>query len=148
MGLSINVDHCYTRQLVPSVALVLAFSLCALVAASCGLIGGHSRLAMTTFNEVYETDGTRLDDCRVCHSQGRALNSYGKGVRNAIPPDAKPRTDDERALWFRDALAAIACDDSDGDGYENGVEIHVRTFPGNEKDAPTTIRDAYSCVRP
>ena len=30
---------------------------------SCGWFGEHSRLAMQTFNEYYETEGQRLDDC-------------------------------------------------------------------------------------
>jgi len=39
------------------------------------------------------------------------------------------------------AMLAVAADDSDGDGYPNGAEIDVRTFPGDRNDAPTAIGD-------
>ena len=123
------------------VALVMTTALVAFTAVSCGLLGRHPGLAMTTFNEVYETEGTLLDDCKVCHARGRALNSYGQAVREAIPADADPKTDDQRVRWLREAMLAVAADDSDGDGYPNGAEIDVRTFPGDRNDAPTAIGD-------
>ena len=119
--------------------LAMAVLLVAVMAISCGLLGRHPCLAMTTFNEVYETARTRLDDYNVCHTQGRALNSYGQAVLEAIPVNADPKTDDERAEWLRDALVAIACDDSDGDGHANASEIDVLTFPGSENDSPIMI---------
>ena len=96
-----------------------------------GLLSPHPRLAMTTFNDVYGTEDSRLDNCAVCHTHGRALNSYGQAVRRAIPLDAEPGTDDERIELLRAALRAVEAEDSDGDGSTNLVEIEGRTFPGD-----------------
>lgn len=109
----------------------MAGGLVAVAAVWYGLLSPHPRLAMTTFNEVYQTEGTRLDDCAVCHTQGRELNGYGQAVRRAIPLDAEPGTDEERVELLIAALRAVEAEDSDGDGHANLAEIMGRTFPGD-----------------
>jgi hypothetical protein len=72
---------------------------------------------LNDFNAAYGTAGLRIDTCGVCHydfNGGQAKNMYG-----------------EAFLASGHNFAAIAGDDSDGDGTINASEIDVfRTLPG------------------
>lgn len=81
---------------------------------------------LTSFNQHYETAGTRLDSCATCHI-GEARNPYGKAY----------------AVSGRD-FTAIENLDSDGDGFTNLVEIKALTFPGNSDDYPQTTSENSS----
>ena len=72
---------------------------------------------LNDFNAAYGAAGLRIDTCGVCHydfNGGQAKNAYG-----------------EAFLASGHNFAAIAGDDSDGDGTINASEIDVfRTLPG------------------
>ncbi|MEZ5335279.1 MAG: PGF-CTERM sorting domain-containing protein [Methanolobus sp.] len=74
-----------------------------------------------SFNSHYNTDGTRLDSCAVCHSgpNGGSINVYGRAYSGN-----------------RINIASIEDIDSDGDGFTNIEEIEAFTFPGNSADYP------------
>ena len=75
---------------------------------------------LTSFNQHYDTAGTRLDSCATCHN-GEARNPYGRAY-----------------LGSGRNFAAIENLDSDGDGFTNLVEIKALNFPGNPDDHPQT----------
>ena len=113
---------------------LLATAIVGLVAGGCGVFGEHSKLAMSTFNDVYLTEGTTLDDCSVCHSGRRALNPYGQAVDDQILKGIDPDTDEEKIELLRNALIGVEALDSDGDGQANDREIMARTRPGDGLD--------------
>ena len=102
---------------------------------------------LDSFNDKYNTKGTILDTCNLCHISGEPqrfscdeechipnkpqkidpvnLNPYGKSLRARlnIPVDR--------------ALAAIEKIDSAGDKVSNIDKIHNMTFPGNRKGNST-----------
>jgi hypothetical protein len=73
---------------------------------------------LTSFNQHYDTAGTRLDSCATCHN-GEARNPYGRAYSGSGRN-----------------FAAIENLDSDGDGFTNLAEINALTFPGNPDDHP------------
>jgi hypothetical protein len=91
------------------------------------LIGLPQALASTgdlsPFNAKYNTSGTRLNTCDVCHTTGANLNQYGMDMSN------QTGTTEQR-------LANIELLDSDGDGFSNIDEINNLTFPGDFADTP------------
>ncbi len=76
---------------------------------------------LTSFNQNYNTTGTKLDSCNTCHVAGESLNPYG-------------RASSENGRNF----AAIETLDLDNDGFTNAEEINALTFPGNPDDYPQT----------
>lgn len=76
---------------------------------------------LSSFNQHYNTDGTELDSCDICHtgSNGGSLDPYGRAY------SANGRN-----------FASIEELDSDGDGFTNLEEIEGLTFPGDASDAP------------
>jgi len=97
-----------------------------LSAASPGLLAEQQYL--DDFNARYNTSGTVLDSCLVCHvnTTGGNRNDYG----NAF---AAAKTGNDTA-GVQAALFAIEPDDSDGDSIINSVEIIARSFPGDCTD--------------
>lgn len=100
---------------------------------------------LTTFNGMYVTTATRLDDCIVCHINTETRNPYGLDMEAYL------------AMGYSDmnALSIIEPYDSDGDGYTNFDEIMAFTFPGDPSDAPLINciaadvdrdRDMYSII--
>lgn len=81
---------------------------------------------LEAFNQHYDTGGTKLDSCSICHS-GEARNPYGR----AYAGSGKNFT-------------AIENLDSDGDGFTNLVEINALTFPGDPEDYPQTTSETPS----
>lgn len=87
---------------------------------SASAYGGY----LNAFNQQYNTTGTQLDSCIICHAGqggGGAVNPYGKAFKDA-----------------GNSFAAIESLDSDGDGFTNIAEINARTFPGDQNDHPVT----------
>jgi hypothetical protein len=77
---------------------------------------------LTTFNNLYFTEGTILDDCGVCHGASTSqVNSYGQSLVDSLVTHPN----------LEDALAAIEPIDSDGDGVTNINEIKGRSLPGD-----------------
>lgn len=75
---------------------------------------------LTSFNQHYDTAGTRLDSCATCHN-GETRNPYGRAYSGSGRN-----------------FAAIENLDSDGDGFTNLAEISALNFPGNPNDHPQT----------
>jgi len=75
---------------------------------------------MEDFNNLYFTEGTRLDDCTVCHQKDREFfTDYGQDYQD----------------YYRN-FELIQAHDSDGDGFTNIEEIEALTFPGDPDDMP------------
>ena len=78
---------------------------------------------MDEFNQEYDTNGTRLDNCTVCHGESiESLNPYGMDYQEN---DAD--------------LMAVEPLDSDEDGFSNQEEIDALTFPGDQEDTPEGV---------
>ncbi len=77
---------------------------------------------LNAFNTRYGTSGTALDSCSLCH-----VNS---------PPDTVLNPYGNDYLTNNNDFAAIEALDSDGDGFNNLVEIQARTFPGDPTSRP------------
>jgi len=90
------------------------------------------------FNLEYNTTGTRIDasSCIICHTGVPVLNDYGKDLNQA---GVNPNSNDTELI---NGLTAIEQLDSDGDGFNNIVEINARFFPGNSSDHPATAPTA------
>lgn len=84
---------------------------------------------LTTFNTKYATKGTKLDTCKVCHTNTPAVNRYGAAVR------AKVRA----GLPIATALTKVQRLDSDKDTFTNIVEIKARSFPGLATSKPPVV---------
>lgn len=104
---------------------------------------------LDVFNRNYNTIGTKLDSCDICHISGKpkiskfeevyhipgkparennSLNSYGMNVK------------DNLNIEIDKALTKIEGLDSDGDKFTNIDEIRNLTFPGEKKDFPKKKR--------
>ncbi|MFU8766931.1 MAG: Ig-like domain-containing protein [Candidatus Methanoperedens sp.] len=81
----------------------------------------------STFNAEYNTSGTRIDTCTICHTSVPELNLYGADLENQLA----------NATSLSEGLSAIESLDSDGDGFTNIDEINNLTFPGNASDFPS-----------
>ncbi len=103
------------------------------------------------------TVGTRLDDCQTCHRAG-VTGTDTERVYNACDychllefPNPKYETGVPSGFYDTlnafgaayltagrsvDALAAIAGDDTDADGYSNAVEIENLRYPGDAGSRP------------
>ncbi|MBE0429259.1 MAG: hypothetical protein IBX61_05240, partial [Thermoleophilia bacterium] len=84
---------------------------------------------LATFNSTYDTAGTRLDSCLVCHVDGSDLNPFGMDI------SMQTGTTGQR-------LANVEVLDSDGDGFSNIDEINNLTFPGDPDDNPAVGPEA------
>lgn len=106
-----------------------------------------------------ELIGTRLDDCQTCH-RGGEVEHESMGIRSlnpcsfchliAYPDEAIVEgapvemadtlnaygADYLEAGRDREALAAIAHRDSDGDGHDNQAEIEAGRYPGDRESKP------------
>ncbi len=111
------------------------------------LMGVPAALALPAykddFNAKYNTTGTRIDQCILCHVNANPFsdstrNSYGIDLDNQLvnltstPSNANQST-------VNQSLTNIEPLDSDGDGFINIDEIHNLTFPGNASDHPTIV---------
>lgn len=78
---------------------------------------------LSSFSQHYNTSGTRLDTCNLCHvsSSGGTFNPYGMAY------STNGRN-----------FASIETLDSDKDGFTNIEEIKALTFPGDANDHPQT----------
>jgi hypothetical protein len=99
-----------------------------LLLALIALMGAPSASArpsyLESFNQHYDTGGTKLDSCSTCHS-GEARNLYGK----AYAENGK-------------SFTAIENLDSDKDEITNLAEINALTFPGDPNDHPQNTTEA------
>jgi hypothetical protein len=106
------------------------------------------------FLKVYpDRQNTKLDSCGLCHAGGEYKNSsnvtismgscqwchykYGYDGKGDIKETLNAYGKDYMAEGRNsDAIKAIATRDSDGDGYNNKIEIVAVRFPGNKGDDP------------
>lgn len=76
--------------------------------------------------------------CSYCHERTAepvTWNAFGTALRTSLGDGL---SDEEFASKLPAALAAIAGDDTDGDGTPNEAEIFGGTLPGDAKSLPTT----------
>jgi hypothetical protein len=104
-----------------------------------------------------KTAGTRLDDCQTCHRSGVTgtdtareyspcnychLTQYPNAKYKTGVPKNYEETLNNFGLAYKrqgrtaEALAAIAKQDSDGDGYSNAQEIIGLRYPGDSASQP------------
>ncbi|KKG10056.1 hypothetical protein EO92_02055 [Methanosarcina sp. 2.H.A.1B.4] len=102
---------------------LIIISLLAVVALMGAPMASAKPSFLTSFNQHYETAGTRLDSCTTCHN-GEAINPYGRAYLGS----------------GRD-FTSIENLDSDGDGFTNLAEIKALNFPGNPDDHPQTTSE-------
>ena len=142
-----------------ALAVVAVFALQALPAQ--GAYHHMGEIDSDHFLSVYpETAGTKLDSCTLCHSGGSYVNNKGATVtlgscqwcHYTYGYDASGEILDTLNAYGLDyldagrdthAVAAIADDDSDGDGYRNVDEIAAIRFPGDAADDPTKVMAPY-----
>jgi hypothetical protein len=80
--------------------------------------------------EPDKADGTMVVGCVLCHVNpegGDPWNAFGQRVQVQLGGD------------FAKALLSVLSElrDSDGDGYNDALEIFAKTFPGDAKSVPT-----------
>jgi hypothetical protein len=123
--------------------------------------GHESDVDITHFVNVYRnTVGSRLDDCQTCHTGGSFTSASNSRVTTKNPCDfchliqhpqngyVEPMPTTYRQTLnpygvaymdggrSRQALQAIASQDSDGDGSTNEVEIADLKYPGDSASKP------------
>lgn len=88
---------------------------------------------LSSFNQHYNTSGTKLDTCSTCHtsSSGGSLNPYGRAYSGS-----------------GHNFASIETLDSDNDGFTNIEEINALTFPGDANDHPQTTTGTPTTTTP
>jgi hypothetical protein len=111
------------RQRRPVIAIVVLATL-----ATAFAVQARPRYVRTAAAKYPEITGTKLGDCRLCHTDKPGeLNPYGHALKDS-------------SLSFE----AIEKLDSDKDGAKNIVEIKALTFPGDSTDAPPVKASADS----
>jgi hypothetical protein len=121
-------------------------------------VGHENDRDIHNFISLYpKVAGTRLDDCQTCHRSGVAgtdtereyspcgychLLQYPNARYKTGIPKSFEDTLNGYGLAYRkqgrtaEALAAIAKQDSDGDGYSNAQEIAGLRYPGDKASQP------------
>lgn len=114
IGKAVVIDVNYKPTMVLFLAMVVLIG-APVVSAKSGYL--------SSFNQNYNTSGTKLDTCNTCHtsSSGGSLNPYGRAYSGS-----------------GHNFASIETLDSDSDGFINIEEINALTFPGNANDHPQT----------
>jgi hypothetical protein len=122
----------------------------ALVAAILGLAGASADARPPHKKALADHFGPRLarklNDCRTCHvvpgedddPEDKPHNAFGarlKAVRSELRKAGKPAS-------IPDRIAAVADEDSDGDGVANILELLAGHFPGEADDTPTADETA------
>ncbi|WP_321417547.1 hypothetical protein [uncultured Methanomethylovorans sp.] len=112
------------------VTMVLFLALVVLIGAP--MVSAKSSY-LSSFDQHYNTSGTRLDTCNTCHtsSGGGSLNPYGSAFSGS-----------------GHNFASIEVLDSDNDGFTNVEEINARTFPGNPSDHPLATSQTPTATTP
>lgn len=83
----------------------------------------------------------KLNDCRTCHLPDAAPTAESEKPHNAFGARLKAVKEELRQAGKKtalaDRLAAIAAEDSDGDGVSNQIELLTGHYPGEKDDRPT-----------
>jgi len=86
------------------------------------------------FNVLYNTAGTKLDNkCLTCHNPHATPTALAP-LANAYGSDVNVKRTAGYTKY--QSLKLVEPLDSDGDGYDNIMEINARTYPGDPGDHP------------
>jgi hypothetical protein len=91
------------------------------------------------FNTIYNTSGTRLDACELCHITDN-IKEYNQFINSLNPYGIDIENNSDKVQ----TLERIENLDSDNDGFTNIEEIRNLTFPGDQKDPNKSIIDKIS----
>ena len=80
--------------------------------------------------EPDKADGIMVVGCVLCH-----VNPEGGDPWNAFGQRVQAKLDGDFAKTLLEVLSELR--DSDGDGYNDALEIFAKTFPGDAKSVPT-----------
>jgi hypothetical protein len=103
------------------------------------LLGGAPTLAFPSYRmqaikqlklEPDKADGTPVVGCVLCH-----VNPEGGDPWNAFGQRVQAKLDGDFAKTLLAVLSELR--DSDGDGYNDALEIFAKTYPGDAKSVPT-----------
>lgn len=128
-GIKIHIDYGGVRtRITGNVPIqMLIFSITCILLASALSLSAHGYA-----NYGGSISGPLSGDCDVCHAPGdvSSLNPYGVDFRSIATYDSDPGG----------AIAGIGHLDSDGDGYNNTVELQSGTYPGDGNDNPSVAK--------
>ncbi len=100
--------------------------------------GGYRVQAIAQFKLPADQAGKPSITCQYCHQNpqgGASWNAFGENVRTQFFGEANKNIAD--ALF----LALKARKDSDGDGYDDVLEVVAFTQPGNKDSKPSVSKD-------
>ncbi len=81
-----------------------------------------------------------LPDCTTCHTSPPGRNPFGDAIAAQLLPETpRPLTDVAFAEALPGVLAALAGEDTDGDGADNETELRAGTNPGVSADNPDAV---------
>ncbi len=80
--------------------------------------------------EPDKADGTRVVGCVLCH-----VNAEGGDPWNTFGQRVQAKLDGDFAKTLLTVLSELR--DSDGDGYNDALEIFAKTYPGDAKSVPS-----------
>lgn len=121
-----------------TVRVLTVILVCTAVAVPLASARGGYRVVATDLFRLDKKDGQPTITCQFCHQNpngGAPWNKWGETVREQFFGAANK--DIAQALY----LALKARKDSDGDGYDDVLEVLAKTRPGDPNSKPSSPKD-------